>query len=135
MAPQQPQNKRRQAEQRGRWAEQYTLFWLRAQGYRLLARRYQSPMGEIDLIMRRGTKIIFVEVKYRKSHKNLETSLPPRQQNRIALGAADWITKFTQTLKGNEIFQIDVVWITPFSKPKRLQNAITLSDRQTRSGY
>ena len=38
---------------------------LRLKGYRLLARRFKSPPGEIDLIMRRGQVTAFIEVKVR----------------------------------------------------------------------
>ncbi|MGH6820383.1 MAG: YraN family protein, partial [Methylocella sp.] len=58
---------RQHAERRGRLAEIAALWCLRFKGYRLLARRYKSPMGEIDLIMRRGQVTAFIEVKRRFS--------------------------------------------------------------------
>ena len=45
---------RRSAEQRGRWAESLCVLRLRLAGYRILARRAKSPLGEIDLVARRG---------------------------------------------------------------------------------
>ena len=56
---------REKAEARGRLAELAALTRLRLKGYRLLARRFQSGQGEVDLIMRRGEVTAFIEVKAR----------------------------------------------------------------------
>ena len=56
---------RRLAERRGRRAETLAAWYLRLKGYRILARRYRTPVGEIDLIVRRGRLVAFVEVKRR----------------------------------------------------------------------
>jgi len=58
---------RQRAEQSGRIAEYVALIYLRLKGYRLLAHRYRSPAGEIDLVMRRGGVTAFIEVKSRTS--------------------------------------------------------------------
>ena len=51
----------------GRRAEWLAILWLTAKGYRLLERRYGGKGGEIDLVMRRGRTVAFVEVKARGS--------------------------------------------------------------------
>ena len=56
---------RQKAECAGRWAELVALWALRCKGYRLLAHRYKSHAGEIDLIMRKGEVTAFIEVKAR----------------------------------------------------------------------
>ena len=58
---------REQAERHGRTAETIALWYLRCKGYRLLTQRFKSPMGEVDLIMRKGETTVFVEVKARPS--------------------------------------------------------------------
>ena len=60
-------NKRQYSERLGRWAETWVsiYFWLRF--YRRLHHRYRNPFGEIDLIFSRGTRLIFIEVKFRSS--------------------------------------------------------------------
>ena len=47
--------------------ERLAARYLRRQGYKVLARRYRTPLGEIDLIARDGACIVFVEVKTRRS--------------------------------------------------------------------
>jgi len=56
---------RRSGYARGLVAEQMAAWWLRFKGYRIVARRYKTPLGEIDLIARRGSVLAFVEVKAR----------------------------------------------------------------------
>ena len=52
-------------ERAGRFAETLAAWLLRLRGYRILARRYATPVGEIDLVARRGELLVFVEVKRR----------------------------------------------------------------------
>ena len=49
----------------GRLGEELACIFLRACGYHCLATRYRKPGGEIDLVMRRGSVVVFVEVKSR----------------------------------------------------------------------
>jgi len=55
--------------QRGRQAEQAAEGWLRERGLQTLARNYRSPFGEIDLIMRDGSSVVFVEVRSRRRRR------------------------------------------------------------------
>jgi len=52
----------------GRQAEQQALRYLEARGLRLLECNFRSRHGEIDLIMREADCLVFVEVRYRRSH-------------------------------------------------------------------
>ena len=73
---------RQRAELAGRLAEWLALCYLTLTGHRLLARRFQSSFGEIDLVVRRRKVIIFCEVKFR--HRQGDDGLPsPRQRRRI----------------------------------------------------
>lgn len=81
-----PTAQRKEAEQKGRWAENWVAMVMIARGYRVLARRFRSPSGEIDLIICRGDDYRFIEVKYRKqaTDDQLDQILPsPNAQLRI----------------------------------------------------
>ena len=63
---------RRQASERsGRRSEFKALWMLRLKGYRLLARRFKCPLGEIDLIMRKGQTTAFIEALLRNHHAKI----------------------------------------------------------------
>ena len=59
------QEARQRAEHQGRTAEFVALVYLMLTCHRILARRWRGSVGEIDLVARRGRRIIFVEVKFR----------------------------------------------------------------------
>ena len=90
-------HQRKQAEQKGRWAEVWVSIILWCCLFKRLAHRHRNPFGEIDLIFCRGDLLFFVEVKYRRGlgHKSkafddVEMLMPhPRQQDRL-LKAADY---------------------------------------------
>ena len=71
-------NDRRRSEQRGRRAEIIVAWRYRFAGYRLIRHRYRCQAGEIDLIMRRGRHLVFIEVKYTSAGdaRHLERGLP-----------------------------------------------------------
>ncbi len=50
----------------GAWGEEIALRYLRQRGYELVERNYRTRYGEIDLVMRQGTTLVFVEVKLRR---------------------------------------------------------------------
>lgn len=72
---------------RGLHAETLAALWLRLKGYGILERRYKTPVGEIDLIARRGKTIAFVEVKARKTFAEAAESIHPRNRQRIIRAA------------------------------------------------
>lgn len=52
---------------RGGKAEARACAYLQARGLELLARNFRTRNGEIDLVMRDRTGLVFVEVRYRRS--------------------------------------------------------------------
>src|SRR5258708_20412317 len=75
--------KRAAAFRLGVSAETRAMIFLGAKGYRTIARRWKSPGGEIDLVVKRGRLIVFVEVKARKTLDQAAESVLPRQRRRI----------------------------------------------------
>jgi len=77
---------RRAAWLYGHRAERWAAFWLRLKGYRILARRLKTPVGEIDLVARRGTTLVAIEVKARDAVDNVASMadlVRPHQRKRI----------------------------------------------------
>jgi putative endonuclease len=71
--------KRRAAFRTGVSAELCAAAYLIAKRYRILARRFRTPFGEIDLVARRGNLVVFVEVKARASLEEAAYAVTPRQ--------------------------------------------------------
>ena len=78
------------AEKAGHLAETRAVIWYSLRGFRILARRWQSHVGKIDIIARRGRLLVFCEVKFRQKDIHL-ASPTPHQQKRITRAAALFI--------------------------------------------
>lgn len=78
---------------RGRAAEDAALDFLRSRGLTLLARNYRCRLGEIDLVMRDGDDLVFVEVRARESasHGGAAASIGSAKQRRIAAAARHFL--------------------------------------------
>ena len=79
------------AERHGHRSEAIAAWWLRLKLYRIVARRYRTSSGEIDLIVRRGRVLVFVEVKARADFRTAADAVSPRQQHRIARAASQFL--------------------------------------------
>ena len=60
-------------------AESYAAAYLMAKGYRILAKRFRTPYGEIDIVARRRNLIVFIEVKARASLDDAAYAVMPRK--------------------------------------------------------
>jgi len=74
---------RKQAQSRGRRAENIAAWLLRLKGYKILEMRHKTPFGEIDLIARRGKILAIVEVKSRPSLEQAKEALHSADLSRI----------------------------------------------------
>jgi putative endonuclease len=70
--------KRVRAYRHGLFAETIAALLLRLKGHRIIARRYKTPVDEIDLVALKGKRLAFVEVKQRKTFDEAGWSLPTR---------------------------------------------------------
>lgn len=89
---------RQQREKQGRRAEDVAAIFLRLKGYRILEKRYRTPLGEIDLIAEKNNLIAFVEVKYRKKLEDAQWAITPRQVERIQRAAELFIAQHPEFL-------------------------------------
>ena len=84
---------RRRAQRRGRLAEWACLWHLRLRGWRIVARGWRCPSGEIDILARRGKVLAVIEVKSRNELAVAASALAPRQRRRIARAAEAFLTR------------------------------------------
>lgn len=85
--------RRRDAERAGRLAEGLAAWLLRLKGYRILARDFRCPVGEVDLIARRGHMLVAVEVKRRFSQDAAAEAIGWRQRRRIARATEAYLAR------------------------------------------
>ena len=72
-------------------AESRAAAYLMAKGYRILAKRFRTPHGEIDIVAKRRNLLAFVEVKARATLDDAAFAVTPRQQARIIDAAQAWL--------------------------------------------
>jgi len=106
------------AFQTGLSAESRCAAWLLAKGYRILARRFRSRAGEIDIIARRRGVTAFVEVKARATLDEAAYAITPVQQRRIVAAAEAWLASHPQY--ANDELRFDAMLIAPGKLPLHL---------------
>ena len=109
---------RQERERAGRLAETAAAWLLRLRGFRILARRYVTPVGEIDLVARRGELLVFVEVKRRLRADDALSALLPAQQTRIARAAGAFLQR--QPRLAGCALRFDLIAVTPWRLPRHL---------------
>lgn len=113
------QQRGKKSWQRGLWAEWFACGYLMLKGYRLLERRYLTHFGEIDLIMKHGTYVVFVEVKSRPDMNTAAYAITPYQQQRLHKSALKYLMRYPTMVD----VRFDAVLITKGPRIKHIQNA------------
>src|SRR5919109_1553817 len=113
-----PSRQRRAAERRGKRGEGWAAWLLRAKGYRILARRVRTPLGEIDIIARRGRVTAFIEVKARSTVDAALAAVTPWQARRIRDACRWWIAG-----RAIDDCRFDFILVTPYQIPVHIENA------------
>ena len=113
--------KRQAAEKRGRKGEWLAALFLQAKGYRILDRRVRTPVGEVDLIAKRGGVIAFVEVKHRTSLDLAAGSVTPGSWQRIARAADYWMARHPAL--GELGWRYDILAVAPARLPRHIRDA------------
>lgn len=117
----------RRDERRARYRSGHTAEWLaalalRLRGYRILARREKTPLGEIDVIAVRGRRLAFVEVKRRATREAAEASVTATQRARVRRAAGLWLAR--NTAYQTHDLGFDIVFLVRGRWPKHLENAL-----------
>lgn len=111
---------RRAAETRGRDGERRAAWWLWLRGWKILDRRVRTPAGEVDLVVRKGSLVAFVEVKTRATAAELDFAIDERRLSRVAAAAEYLMPRYAGP--GDDI-RVDVILIAPRSLPRHIENA------------
>jgi putative endonuclease len=106
-------------------AEARAAAFLIAKGYRILAKRFRTPYGEIDLVARRRNLLIFVEVKARATLDDAAYAVTARQQRRIIDAAQAWLMAHPEHAEFD--LRFDAMLIAPRRLPRHLLAAFDAS--------
>ena len=113
--------KRVRAYRSGLFAETVTALLLRLKGHRIVAQRYKTPVGEIDLVALKGKRLAFIEVKRRRTAEDAAWTLPAKQRRRIVRAAQYWLAGHPDF--ANHDIAFDVVLAAPWTWPHYIANA------------
>ncbi len=84
---------RRSAERKGHKGETIAVIWLMLKGYRIVARRYKTKIGEVDIIARKRDVVAMVEVKARNSVGEAMDAVDRTTMRRIEAAGDIWLAK------------------------------------------
>ena len=105
-------------------AERKARVWLSLKGYKILETRYKTPVGEIDILVRKGDDLIAIEVKARPTEDEAKNAIPESQWQRIARAVTFYQTKHPEVVACN--IRFDAMFIIPTKMtPLHIQNAWT----------
>lgn len=117
-----PVYRRRKRYRAGHRAEWLAGAYLLARGNRVLERRYRTGAGEIDLIVVKGARVAFVEVKRRATLAEAEAAITAKVRERVRRAADVWLSK-NQKYQSHTL-GYDVIFVLPWSVPVYLRDAL-----------
>lgn len=112
---------RARAYRMGMLGEHFAAWGLRLQGYRILASRYKTPVGEIDLIARKNDMLVFVEVKTRTDLSTALCAVTPRMRARISRAATYFLAQHSDL--ADMAVRFDLIAVAPPFRWRHLDNA------------
>ncbi len=112
---------RHRARRSGLRAEAIAAWWLRLKGYRVLERQHRLGVGEIDLVVRRGRTLVFVEVKLRAEAGAAAEAIRPQQRRRIERAARAYLGHHPSLSDLN--LRFDALLLVPGRLPRHIENA------------
>jgi putative endonuclease len=120
-----PRPERIKAFQLGLSAESRAAMVLIAKAYRILARRWKTPFGEIDIVARRRRTLVFVEVKARETFDDAAEAVTARGKQRVIGAAEFWLASHPDDV--NADIRFDVILVVPGKMPRHIANAFDAS--------
>ena len=121
-----PKSKARIAAQLGgHRGETLAAWFLRLKLYRIVERRYKTPVGEIDLIAERFGTLVFVEVKARSKAASETETLESIRQDRITRAAQYWLAR--HPARAGADMRFDVIFLAHGQWPRHVVNAFDAS--------
>lgn len=102
-------------------AEIFAALWLMAKAYRIIGWRVKTRAGEIDLVVRRGRTLVFVEVKARGTAEGAAEALGVHQRERLLRAASLYVVS-RPALQALDM-RFDVVLVSPHRWPRHLTDA------------
>ena len=99
----------RLAYRRGISAETLVAWIMRLRGFLVVARRYRTPVGEIDLILRRGRLLVFVEVKARSAFETGAEAVTVASRRRIVAAAEQFVARHPRLWRHERRYDIALV--------------------------
>lgn len=121
----QPSRARIAAYLSGHRGETLAAWFLRLKLYRIIGRRYKTPVGEIDLIASRFGTTVFVEVKARSKAASEGETLEAVNRSRIVRAAQYWLARHPD--KAQTSLRFDVIFLAPGQWPRHVINAFDAS--------
>lgn len=106
---------------RGQAGEAVAALYLRLKGYRILARRYKTPVGEVDLIAARGKTLVFAEVKARAGYAAAADAFTARKRRRVWRAAEHFLG--AHPALGAHTIRFDALIVLPYLRVRHLENA------------
>lgn len=96
----------------GRLGEEAALRYLQERGYRLIARNFHCPYGELDLIMQQGRQLVFVEVKARTSNRfgQPEDAIGRQKMRRLRQAIGIYLQQEAPAIKGCAWMRLPLNW-------------------------
>ena len=119
--PSAPRPERVAAFRVGLSAESRAAALLIAKGYRILARRFRTPVGEIDIVARRRDVLVFVEVKARAKLDDAAEAVTDRGKRRIVAAAQAWLAAHPADV--NRVMRFDAMLVAPGKLPRHILGA------------
>ena len=115
-----PRAKRLRAYRRGHRGEWLAALAVMLKGFRIIARRYRTKLGEIDLIARRGDLVLIIEVKVRATLIEAMDAIARQSERRIEAAADLWLSR--QPDYGRLSVRFDMVAVLPRRWPVHVEN-------------